>query len=49
MKHIDQHNVMAVTKSLPDVKMAPLPAGAQFLNVIESSFQRYGACNLAQQ
>ena len=42
MKHIDQHNVMAVTKSLPDVKMAPLPAGAQFLNVIESVFSGMG-------
>jgi transposase len=38
MKHIDQHNVMAVTKSLPHVRMAPLPAGAQFLNVIEPVF-----------
>jgi hypothetical protein len=38
MKHIDQHNVMAVTKNLPHVRMAPLPAGAQFLNVIESVF-----------
>ena len=37
-KHIEQHNAKAAPKNLPHVKTAPLPAGAQFLNVIESVF-----------
>jgi transposase len=37
-KHIDQHNVIAESNHRPLVDTAPLPAGAQFLNVIESVF-----------
>lgn len=35
---LDQHNSLAASRSLPVVETAPLPAGAQFLNVIESVF-----------
>jgi transposase len=35
---IASHNATAVQRGLPIVKTAPLPAGAQFLNVIESVF-----------
>jgi hypothetical protein len=38
MTHIDEHNSLADEISRPRVKTAPLPAGAQFLNVIESIF-----------
>jgi len=37
-KHIEQHNATAESKYRPLVETAPLPAGAQFLNVIESVF-----------
>jgi DDE superfamily endonuclease/Homeodomain-like domain/Bacterial regulatory proteins, luxR family len=37
-KRIEQHNATAGSKCLPIVETAPLPAGAQFLNVIESVF-----------
>ena len=36
--HIKAHNEKAETKKLPLVELAPLPASAQFLNVIESVF-----------
>ena len=36
--HLDEVNRQAVQDSFPIVKTAPLPAGAQFLNVIESVF-----------
>jgi len=36
--HLDEVNREAVEDSFPIVKTAPLPAGAQFLNVIESVF-----------
>lgn len=35
---LDEHNSMAAFRSLPVIEAAPLPAGAQFLNVIESVF-----------
>lgn len=35
---IDEHNSVAAFKRLPVIETAPLPAGAQFLNVIESVF-----------
>ena len=38
LKRIDEHNATAVGSCKPIVKTAPLPAGAQFLNVIESIF-----------
>jgi transposase len=37
-KHVEQHNAAAQSKCQPLVETAPLPAGAQFLNVIESVF-----------
>jgi transposase/uncharacterized protein YerC len=36
--HIKQRNGEALTERYPVVKTAPLPAGAQFLNIIESVF-----------
>ena len=36
--HLDKINQQAVVDGFPIVKTAPLPAGAQFLNVIESVF-----------
>jgi transposase len=36
--HLEKINQRAVADSFPIVKTAPLPAGAQFLNVIESVF-----------
>jgi transposase len=36
--HLDEINKQAVPQGFPIVKTAPLPAGAQFLNVIESVF-----------
>lgn len=36
--HIDAHNSIAARTSKPIVETAPLPAGAQFLNLIESIF-----------
>src|ERR1700746_1593695 len=36
--HLDEVNQQAVQDGYPIVKTAPLPAGAQFLNVIESVF-----------
>ena len=36
--HLDEVNQQAVQDGFPIVKTAPLPAGAQFLNVIESVF-----------
>ena len=41
--HIEAHNVAAPLTGGPQVDTAPLPAGAQFLNVIEVRVQRYGA------
>ena len=38
LQHIDAANVTASTTGNPTVGTAPLPAGAQFLNVIESVF-----------
>ena len=35
---IDEHNSVAAVERLPIIETAPLPAGAQFLNVIESVF-----------
>jgi len=37
-KHIDDHNEEAEINKLPFVELAPLPASAQFLNLIESVF-----------
>ena len=37
-QRIAEHNSTAATVGLPRVEMAPLPSGAQFLNVIESVF-----------
>ena len=36
--HLDDANCQASTDGLPIVRTAPLPSGAQFLNVIESVF-----------
>lgn len=38
MKRIEEHNATAEASGRPLVATAPLPAGAQFLNVIESVF-----------
>lgn len=38
MKRIEEHNAYAEASGRPRVATAPLPAGAQFLNVIESVF-----------
>lgn len=38
MQRISEHNGTAGALGLPQVETAPLPAGAQFLNVIESVF-----------
>ena len=35
---IDEHNELAASSHIPRVETVPLPAGAQFLNVIESVF-----------
>jgi hypothetical protein len=35
---IEEHNAEAAERGLPRIETAPLPAGAQFLNVIESVF-----------
>jgi transposase len=37
-KHIAEHNEVAEVNNLPFVELAPLPASAQFLNLIESVF-----------
>jgi len=37
-KHLDEINLTAEADGAPVIKMMPLPAGAQFLNVIESVF-----------
>jgi len=37
-QHIKEHNEKAEINGLPSVELAPLPASAQFLNVIESVF-----------
>src|SRR5215211_4208246 len=37
-QQIEQHNVVVLSGGGPKVETAPLPAGAQFLNVIESAF-----------
>lgn len=37
-QHIEDHNGKNGGRSKPQVQTAPLPAGAQFLNVIESIF-----------
>ncbi|MGE3745379.1 MAG: IS630 family transposase [Sphingomonadaceae bacterium] len=37
-QHIEDHNATAELERKPRVETAPLPAGAQFLNVIESIF-----------
>ena len=36
--HLEKINQRAAVEGFPIVKVAPLPAGAQFLNVIESVF-----------
>ena len=36
--HIEEHNDTCRSRHLPRVQAAPLPSGAQFLNVIESIF-----------
>lgn len=38
VSYIEKHNQVAVENSRPLVELAPLPASAQFLNVIESVF-----------
>jgi transposase len=40
-KHIEAVNVMATITGSPKIDTAPLPAGAQFLNVIESVFSGF--------
>ena len=42
-ERIDENNKMAAMTGGPIVETAPLPARAQFLNVIECDFQRHGA------
>lgn len=37
-QRIEEHNTTAEARNLPRVETAPLPSGAQFLNVIESVF-----------
>ena len=37
-KRVEEHNAAIVSGNGPTVETAPLPAGAQFLNVIESVF-----------
>ena len=37
-QHIEEHNKVAISTFSPTVETVPLPAGAQFLNVIESVF-----------
>ena len=46
---IDAHNSAVPNEGGPLIETAPLPAGAQFLNVIESSLQWHGACDHPQQ
>ena len=38
LEFIEEHNQIAAQNNLPTIGLAPLPAGAQFLNVIESVF-----------
>ena len=38
MKRIEEHNATAQSSDRPRIETVPLPAGAQFLNVIESIF-----------
>ena len=38
LNFIEEHNLTAAQNALPLINLAPLPAGAQFLNVIESVF-----------
>lgn len=38
LEFIEEHNQVAAQNDLPMIGLAPLPAGAQFLNVIESVF-----------
>lgn len=38
LKMVSEHNALAQSKSLPLLEVVPLPASAQFLNVIESVF-----------
>ncbi|MEF8719146.1 MAG: IS630 family transposase [Candidatus Accumulibacter necessarius] len=38
LEFIEEHNLTAAKNALPLINLAPLPAGAQFLNVIESVF-----------
>ncbi len=40
-EHIEAANVMATVTGSPRIDTAPLPAGAQFLNVIESVFSGF--------
>ena len=40
-EHIEAANVMAIVTGSPKIDTAPLPAGAQFLNVIESVFSGF--------
>ena len=40
-EHIDAANVMANVTGSPKIDTVPLPAGAQFLNVIESVFSGF--------
>lgn len=37
-KFMDEYNTIAVDADLPQIESVPLPAGAQFLNVVESVF-----------
>jgi hypothetical protein len=37
-QRVEEHNATALITGRPTVEMAPLPSGAQFLNVIESVF-----------
>jgi len=37
-QRVEEHNTTALINGRPTVEMAPLPSGAQFLNVIESVF-----------
>ena len=47
-QRVEEHNAAVLSGSGPTVETAPLPSGAQFLNVIESGLQRLGALDHPQ-
>src|SRR5262245_6110446 len=46
---IEEHNAALEERDGPEVKTAPLPSGAQFLNVIEINIQWHGPRDYSQQ